>query len=218
MKIRLLSSLLFAAFLFHSGAAHATPVDFAEAEISAAAKAMSVAGPHVVFRIDSALGAQAYRLSRSPDGTAVVTGGDAPGEMYGGLDIAEGVRLGTLSELVSDPRLHTPHILNRGIKFNVPLDFRTPTYSDRNTSSQDNIPEMWSMDFWHEFIDEMARDRYSVLSLWSEHPFPSMVKVPEFPDVALNDVWQGKTDCERSLHRPHCRQIDDNRGEDCVLA
>ena len=47
---------------------------------------------------------------------------------------------------------------------------------------------MWSMDFWREFFDEMARDRYNVLSLWSLHPFPSLVKVPEYPDVALADV------------------------------
>ena len=47
---------------------------------------------------------------------------------------------------------------------------------------------MWSLDFWHEFIDEMARHRYNVLSLWNLHPFPSLVKVPEYPDVALDDV------------------------------
>ena len=49
---------------------------------------------------------------------------------------------------------------------------------------------MWSLDFWHDFIDEMARHRYNVLSLWSLHPFPSIVKVPEYPDVALNDVMR----------------------------
>ena len=38
----------------------------------------------------------------------------------------------------------------------------------------------------------MALNRYNVLSLWSLHPFPSMVKIPEFPDVALNDVWRTK--------------------------
>ena len=194
MKIRVLSSLLFTATVLCSVAAHATPAEFAQQEISAAAKAASVAGPRVSFKIDATVGPQAYRLSRGTDGTLVVVGGDASGEMYGGLDLAEGVRLGTLNEVVADPRVHTPHILDRGIKFNFPLDFRTPTYSDRNTSSQDNIPEMWSMDFWHQFIDEMARDRYNLLTLWSEHPFPSMVKVPEFPDVALNDVWQGKMD------------------------
>ncbi len=190
MKIQVLSCILLAV----TTVAHATPAEFATQEIGAAAKAAAVAEPRVTFKIDSSLGAQAYRFNVDSNGAVVVTGGDASGAMYGGLDIAEGVRLGSLKELVSDPRLHTPHILDRGIKFNVPLDWRTPTYSDRNTSSQDNVPEMWSIDFWHEFIDEMARDRYNLLSLWSEHPFPSMVKVPEFPEVALDDVWQGKAD------------------------
>jgi hypothetical protein len=47
---------------------------------------------------------------------------------------------------------------------------------------------MWSFDFWREFLDEMARHRFNVLTLWNLHPFPSIVKVPEYPDVALDDV------------------------------
>jgi hypothetical protein len=46
---------------------------------------------------------------------------------------------------------------------------------------------MWSMDFWREFLDEMARDRYDVLSLWNLHPFPSLVRVPEYP------TWRSTT-------------------------
>ena len=49
---------------------------------------------------------------------------------------------------------------------------------------------MWKREFWTEFLDAMARHRYNVLSLWSLHPFPSLVKVPEFPEVALDDVWR----------------------------
>jgi hypothetical protein len=194
MKFRVLSYILFAVTAVVPTVAQTTSVEFATREIGAATKAASVAEPHVTFKLDRSLSAQSYRFNSDANGAVVVTAGDASGEMYGGLDIAEAVRLGTLKGLVSDPRLHTPHVLDRGIKFNIPLDFRTPTYSDRTTAAQSNIPEMWSMDFWHEFIDEMARDRYNLLSLWSEHPFPSMVKVPEFPDVALDDVWQGKTD------------------------
>jgi hypothetical protein len=44
------------------------------------------------------------------------------------------------------------------------------------------------MAFWTRFLDEMARHRYNVLSLWSLSPFPSLVKVPEYPKVALADV------------------------------
>ncbi len=115
---------------------------------------------------------------------------DANGAMYGTMDIAEAVKLGTLDNLQDYDK--EPFVENRGIKFNIPLDMRSPTYSDKNDASQQNIPEMWSMDFWREMLDEMARDRYNVISLWSLHPFPSMVKVPEFPDVALDDVWRRK--------------------------
>ena len=47
---------------------------------------------------------------------------------------------------------------------------------------------MWDLSFWQAYLDELARTRYNVLSLWNKHPFPSMVKVPDYPDVALEDV------------------------------
>jgi hypothetical protein len=145
---------------------------------------------HLVFSITPGK-PQSYAIRRSLNaGTTTVTviGGDANGAMYGGLDLAEAIRLGTLDTLSGAD--HSPYIDKRGIKFNIPLDSRTPTYSDNSDAAQNNIAEMWSLDFWHEFIDEMARHRYNVLSLWSLHPFPSIVKVPEYPDVALNDVMR----------------------------
>ena len=119
--------------------------------------------------------------------TIAVLGADPVGAMYGGLDIAEAVHLGTIKETKDSD--HSPHIAERGIKFNIPLDRRTPTYSDNSDSGQANIPEIWSMDFWRSYLDEMARQRFNVLSLWNLHPFPSIVRVPEYPDVALKEVW-----------------------------
>lgn len=133
---------------------------------------------------------QAYGLRKRRTGaqtTYVVLGFDNAGAMYGGLDVAEAIRLGTLAGLKDAD--HSPRIARRGIKFNITLDRRTPTYSDNSDSAQSNIPEVWDMRFWHEYLDEMARCRFNVLSLWSLHPFPSIVKVPEYPDVALTDVW-----------------------------
>jgi hypothetical protein len=78
----------------------------------------------------------------------------------------------------------------RGVKFNVPLDLRTPSYSDMSDAAQKNIGTVWDMTFWRDYLDALAHDRYNFVSLWSLHPFPSMVKVPEFPDVALDDVWR----------------------------
>lgn len=112
----------------------------------------------------------------------------ATGAMYGGLDLAEAIKLKTLA--TNPDSDHSPHIDRRGIKFNIPLDVRTPSYSDNSDSAQNNIGEMWSFDFWREFLDDMARHRYNVLTLWNLHPFPSIVKVPEFPDIALDDVMR----------------------------
>lgn len=134
------------------------------------------------------LGPQAYRIERDTDDRIRVTGGDAVGAMYGGLEIAEAIRTGAV-DLLKDS-VHTPHIAQRGIKFNIPLDLRTPSYTDPSDASQANIPEVWSLEFWREFFDDLARHRYNLISLWSLHPFPSIVKVPEFPNVALEDVWR----------------------------
>lgn len=134
---------------------------------------------------------QSYAIRRSERAgglTLAVLGADSVGAMYGGLDLAEAIRLGTILE--TRDSTHSPKIAQRGIKFNIPLDLRTPSYSDNSHQAQNNIPEMWSFDFWREFLDDMARHRFNVLSLWSLHPFPSLVKVPEFPEVALNDVWR----------------------------
>ncbi|HXS93952.1 MAG TPA: hypothetical protein VN736_05060 [Candidatus Limnocylindrales bacterium] len=133
---------------------------------------------------------QSYAIRRTEQRgrvTIAVLAADANGAMYGGLDVAEAIRQGTIGKTGDSD--HTPHIAQRVIKFNIPLDRRTPTYSDSSDSAQSNIPEMWSMDFWHELFDEMARQRFNTISLWNLHPFPSIVKVPEYPDVALNDVW-----------------------------
>ncbi len=143
---------------------------------------------------------QGYAIRRATAGdrrTVVVLGADPVGAMYGGLDIAEAIRLGRLDAIPDSD--HSPHIAQRGIKFNIPLDLRTPSYSDNSDAAQLNIPEMWSVDFWREFLDEMARDRFNVLTLWNLHPFPSLVKVPEFPEVALNDVWRTRTKVDDSF-------------------
>lgn len=129
---------------------------------------------------------EGYSLRRTADGHFLALGVDATGAMYGGLDLAEAMSLDALNEVRDVDR--APHIERRGIKFNVPLDARTPSYSDNSDAAQFNIAEMWSLDFWREFLDHLARHRYNLLSLWNLHPFPSMVRVPEFPEVALADV------------------------------
>jgi len=114
-------------------------------------------------------------------------GGDRVGAMYGGLHIAEIIAAGSISDLQNEDQ--GPYITRRGLKFNIPLDERQPSHDDRGTAAQTNVIHMWDFSFWQEYLDELARQRYNVLSLWNKHPFPSMVKLEDYPDVALDDVY-----------------------------
>ncbi len=111
---------------------------------------------------------------------------DEAGLMYGGLELAETILTGG-PDAVQDFEKN-PYMKMRGIKFNIPLDMRTPSYSDVSDVAQLNMEEVWDFGFWKEFIDSLASYRYNFVSLWSLHPFPSMVKVPEYSDIALDDV------------------------------
>jgi len=115
---------------------------------------------------------------------------DAAGAMYGGLELAEQIRAHGVDGVVDTDR--NPYMSQRGTKFNIPLDLRTPSYSDMSDAAQENIATVWDFDFWRAYLDQLARDRYNFVSLWNLHPFPSMVKVPEYPDVALDDVWRSR--------------------------
>ena len=142
----------------------------------------------IVFSIqnsDGLLKDEGFSITRK-EGRIEVTGADAAGAMYGGLELAEQVSLFGLDGVKECTR--NPYMELRGTKFNIPLDVRTPSYTDPCDAAQKNIPEMWSMEFWKEYIDNLARYRYNYISLWNLHPFPSMVRVPGYEDVALDDV------------------------------
>ena len=124
---------------------------FAVEEIrrEAAAKGMTLGDDAKATRVEISLendgesAAQTYSISAKNDGVRrviTVVGADAAGAMYGGLDVAEAIRTGTFDAL-KDSR-HKPHIAQRGIKFNIPLDLRTPSYTDPSDAAQANIPEV----------------------------------------------------------------------------
>ncbi len=139
----------------------------------------------LVCRVESALGEQGYRI-RSDGNTVEIVGGCSNGLMYGCLELAE--RL-TQSEKYSQVKADgKPYIKRRGLKMNIPLDARCPSYDDSGTSARMNVEQVWSKDFWQAFLDRMAEHRYNTLTLWSNHPFTAMLHLEQYPDVALNDV------------------------------
>ena len=155
------------------------------------------------------LKSEGFSIRRSGGGgsqTIWVAGFDGAGLLYGGFELAEQLAISGRDGLRDTDQ--NPYMSMRGTKFNLPLDVRTPTYSDPGESAQANMPEMWSFEFWKGYIDSLARHRYNFVSLWSLHPFPSLVRVPAYPDIALDDVKRSRS-IRRRLYELSARDFDD---------
>ena len=113
-------------------------------------------------------------------------GGDRIGAMYGGIHLAEIVAGGSLANFQDEDK--SPYIHKRGLKFNIPLDRRTPSFDDGGVAANTNRKNVWDINFWKEYFDAIARQRYNVLSVWNRHPFPSLVQVPGYENIALQGV------------------------------
>lgn len=195
--------------------AHMAPIAFAARDIEAALRARQYRVQHreewqagaaraevvvsfsLVERSDDpqfeSLASEGFLLRNVPleeHRELVVIALDAAGAMYGGLELAEQIRASGIEGVRDTDR--SPYMSLRGTKFNIPLDLRTPSYSDMSDSAQSNIATVWDFDFWRDYLDALARDRYNFVALWNLHPFPSMVRVAEFADVALDEVWRSK--------------------------
>jgi hypothetical protein len=147
--------------------------------------------------------AYALRTTKSDQTSYWIVGGDANGAMYGALQLAENISFKGFGQTYNE--VEAPHLKNRGIKFNIPLDRKSPTYyySTDGTALKVALNHVWDMRFWQTWFDEMARNRYNVLSLWSPHPFTSMLNMEdEYPGIAIQGVTGfGKNDEEVLINK-----------------
>jgi hypothetical protein len=156
----------------------------------------------IIFTLfEQGMGPQAFRIQKEGDRAIRITCGDSLGAMYGGLELAEMISLGGGLHAVQE-KARKPYLFRRGIKFNIPLDARAPSYDDTGTSAQENIVHMWDWDFWVDYLNTLARNRYNVLTLWVTHPYPGWVKLPKYPAVGYDDVCvlKKKVDMESDRH------------------
>ncbi|OXM85491.1 hypothetical protein CF651_15030 [Paenibacillus rigui] len=128
--------------------------------------------------VDVSVGAEGFEIRRSDHlgyKGLFVLACDESGAMYGVLEVAEQLRkhgnLLGVSECIINPRFAF-----RAVKFNLPWS----SYR-RNESFELQKETVRGLDFWQDFLNMMAENRYNVLTLWCLHPFPYMIKPTNFP-------------------------------------
>jgi len=102
---------------------------------------------------------------------------NATGAMYGVLATAEQIRMGGglagIQATIQNPRFPF-----RAIKFNLPW------YPYRDTESTAlHLSVCRDLSFWREFLDMMAVNRFNALTLWNQHPFPTMIRSTAYPEA-----------------------------------
>ena len=152
------------------------------------------------------MGPQSFRIRKEGDRAITIVGGDELGCMYGGLELAEQITLGGGLDAVKE-MARKPYIFRRGLKYNIPFDARGPSYDDTGTAAQETIPVVWEFEFWEEFLNSLARNRYNVLTLWTCHPYPGLVKMEKYPDIGYDDVCVLKDGVDTKTDR-HFNKLD----------
>jgi hypothetical protein len=155
----------------------------------------------IVFdRFALGMGPQSFRIRREGGRAIRIVGGDSLGAMYGGLEVAEMIAMGGGLDAVVE-KARKPYIFRRGLKFNIPFDGRAPSYDDTGTAAQENIAVMWQWKFWESFLDALARNRYNVLTLWTNHPYPGIVDLKKYPGVSYDNVCRLRRPVDTSTDR-----------------
>lgn len=108
--------------------------------------------------------------------TIYIIGKDYSGVMYGLLDIAETIQYFGLDSIKD--KWENPFMKMRGVKFNLPFE----PY-DKGDPFEKNFKTCLDSNFWKEYIDFLALNRYNCLSLWSEHPFHMMFRLDKYPQT-----------------------------------
>lgn len=104
-----------------------------------------------------------------------VTANDETGAMYGALDVAEQMSMGKTWQTIIQKNI-SPHFTVRALKFNLPWSsYRVGPAMDQH------LDVCRDLNFWQKYLDQMAKNRFNVLSLWNVHPFSFMVKPKNYP-------------------------------------
>lgn len=119
---------------------------------------------------------EAYDIQRNGNETLLL-GYGAVGAMYGLFDLAETVRCKGWDSVCEGE--WSPFLEKRGVKFNLPFQ----VYSNGDPFIK-NEETAFSFEFWRDYIDFLARNRYNCLSLWTENPFEMLLDLTKYPEAS----------------------------------
>ncbi|MGH9350907.1 MAG: hypothetical protein ACRD2G_01890, partial [Terriglobia bacterium] len=132
--------------------------------------------------------AESYAISLPSKNRIVVEGSDATGMMYGLLELAEEIGAARGSGFIQQikPSSGSPFLKIRGIN----MFLMTQEIDNPNGS-------FWSDEYWRDFFDMMARDRYNFLDLHGPcdgvtltfpNAYSYFVYLPDFPQVGVGEA------------------------------
>jgi len=125
---------------------------------------------------------EGFQIRKSYSGDKVsicIIARDETGAMYGTLDLMEQVQMKSGLREVEE-KVTNPHFAFRAIKFNLPWSSYRP---NENPAMNLHTQTCRDLNFWQQFLDMMAENRFNVLSLWNLHPFTYMVRPENFPEA-----------------------------------
>ncbi len=172
------------------------PIGFGAGKLAQALEAMGQKvtvngagkGSSITIRLQpgqAGIGREGFRIGREGKGI-VILAADPAGAMYGAMELAGEIQTGKKVEQVKE-RTVNPHFSVRALKFNLPWSpYRYGPSMDQHLETCRDLK------FWEKFLDQMAENRFNVLSLWNVHPFSFMVKPVNFP--LANDFSEKETE------------------------
>ncbi|SKB30359.1 hypothetical protein SAMN05660226_00619 [Parapedobacter luteus] len=119
---------------------------------------------------------EGYALKwHKPSERLYVIGADSIGAQYGLREVLDHwLAHGTIRSMKE--KTANPLLEYRILKFNLPWSpYR------KNEATDVHLGVCRDLAFWERFLDMMVDNRFNVLSLWNNHPFPFMVRSASFP-------------------------------------
>jgi hypothetical protein len=150
--------------------------------VTNAPEAIFLPGVFMEKLIDPKVKHEGFQIVKIISGNKVIICVIAPderGAMYGTLDLTEQMQMkNSLREV--EEKVINPHFEFRAIKFNLPWSSYRP---NENPAMNLHTQTCRDLNFWRQFLDMMAENRFNVLSLWNLHPFTYMIRPENFPEA-----------------------------------